>query len=120
MKKQWRKINEENVEEFSKNVSKEFLERRQVGIKKYGKEFQGDPLLHQREEILDALFYNWASLKEREWLLEKLEKSKKILEEISEELLNFKNYYGFPNTFVSDEKLSEKILTFLKEIKNDD
>ncbi len=69
----WREIDEKDIKEFVDNITKEFIERREVGIKKYGKTFVGEPVRHQYEELLDALFYNWAISQEKEYSLEKIE-----------------------------------------------
>jgi len=74
----WRKIDEKNIKEFADNITKEFLERREVGIKKYGKSFVGQPNRHQYEELLDALFYNWAISQEKEYLLNRIKKLEEI------------------------------------------
>lgn len=75
---EWRIIDEQNVKKFADAMTSEFLERREVGIKKYGTSFVGDPQTHQREEILDALFYNWAANQEREYLLNRIKKLEEV------------------------------------------
>lgn len=75
----WREITKEEIEELSQKVANEIKERREVGIKKYGETFVGIPIQQQREELLDALFYNWADSKERESLINEINSLKNDL-----------------------------------------
>ena len=114
MDEYWRSINEKDVKEFADNMTSEFLSRREVGIKKYGTSFVGDAQRHQREEILDALFYNWAANQEREYLLNKIEE----YEFFVQILQNIINNTKMDEIVFGYGMITEKIEEFLKENEN--
>ena len=42
------------------------VERNKIGEEQYGNTFQGDPLEHLKEELMDALFYCYQAIRERD------------------------------------------------------
>ena len=55
----WRHLERHDRNDFLIEVGKSLAARQQVGERTYGNEFQGEPLDHAWEELLDALFYVW-------------------------------------------------------------
>ena len=67
--KDWRNLEPPNRDEFLEWMSAEMCRRQAHGEATYGNRFQGDPLVHLQEELLDGLFYCWMAMREREVLL---------------------------------------------------
>ena len=61
----WRAIDVAARLEFVDDVHQGLTERQLVGHNTFGDTFQGDPLQHAWEELLDGLFYIWVAKKER-------------------------------------------------------
>jgi len=66
----WKHIPMEMREEFNKQTAISLRKRIKEGVKTYGLEFHGQPLPHLKEELLDALFYQWVSELEKEYILQ--------------------------------------------------
>ena len=65
----WRRVTSEIREKFVEHVASALQKRGDEGERKYQsskKGFQGDPLEHLEEELLDALFYLWYAKRQRE------------------------------------------------------
>lgn len=65
MESDWRDLSIEERQKYEKWIIEETITRQTVGRLKYGDEFQGDPLQHLKEELLDALFYCWVAMRQR-------------------------------------------------------
>ena len=61
----WRDLSIEERQKYEKWLLEEAVQRQTVGRQKYGDVFQGDPLQHLKEELLDALFYCWVAMRQR-------------------------------------------------------
>ena len=68
----WRSLNDADRAEFNAWVSGELQIRAAHGKESYGDRFQGDPLKHLKEELLDELVYLYYAMREREWLRERI------------------------------------------------
>ena len=68
----WRDVDRKIYDEFFDWVRDNQRKRMEEGLSKYKSEelgFQGDPLEHALEEILDALFYIYYAMRQRNSLL---------------------------------------------------
>lgn len=68
MTEQWRDLSGEQRWEFVHEQSGRMMQRYKVGAIEYGDTFQGDPLDHLEEELMDALFYCWTARRQRDQL----------------------------------------------------
>lgn len=57
MSEAWRLLNQTERQQIVKDISDHALYKYELGAAEYGDTFQGDPLTHLEEELLDALFY---------------------------------------------------------------
>lgn len=57
----WRDLSDDPRSDFLTWVGSSMSERQQFGRDAYGDTFEGDPLDHLIEELLDALFYAWVA-----------------------------------------------------------
>lgn len=55
----WKDAGEAERELFRDEMNDALSERLARGHEEYGDEFQGRPLMHLQDELLDALFYTW-------------------------------------------------------------
>ena len=68
----WRQLDATARLKFVNYVATLTTERQIQGRATYGDVFQGDPLKHLEEELVDGLFYCWEAKKERQRLLESI------------------------------------------------
>ena len=61
----WRHTEPQERKEFIVAVIEDLAKRQAVGVERFGTEFQGDPIEHAWEELLDGLYYLWKARKER-------------------------------------------------------
>ena len=62
----WRALSADERLEYVQYVTDLMVERQIVGRKEHGDTFQGDPLKHLEEELVDGLFYCWEARRERD------------------------------------------------------
>ena len=70
----WRDLSQTEREKFYLMIERELRARSELGIEKYNKQdghptFKGNPIEHNQQELLDALFYNYYT---RRWVDELL------------------------------------------------
>ena len=63
---EWRHV--PSRQPFLDDVALALAERQQMGVRRFGTDFHGDPLDHAWQEQLDSLYYIWIAKKERESL----------------------------------------------------
>ena len=61
----WRTLGTPERMQFILYVQEGMTKRQIQGRETYGDTFQGDPLTHLEEELMDALFYVWMTRKQR-------------------------------------------------------
>lgn len=79
----WKLIMQTDRDMYLEWVDSEIRKRLAVGEERYrGSErgFQGDPLQHAREELLDGLFYVYYAIRERNALREEIERLRNVIE----------------------------------------
>ena len=62
----WRSLDPETRQKWMADVVRSLQERATLGKLQYGETFQGDPLLHAWNELLDGLLYIWVAMRQRE------------------------------------------------------
>ena len=73
MTEQWRDCSTRQRDEFIQWVEQRAAQRMVIGAHNYGDRFQGDPLAHLIEEMLDGAFYAWQAMRERQELLAEID-----------------------------------------------
>jgi len=61
----WRQLSHPQRMEIVRMISAAAVRKYEAGAREYGNTFQGDPLQHLEEELLDGLFYVQMAKRER-------------------------------------------------------
>lgn len=62
----WRRLDDDALDDYYAWVAGALRERAALGRRRYGQTFQGDPLDHAVEETLDLLFYLYQMRRQRD------------------------------------------------------
>ena len=76
----WRRLNESQIQDYADSLSEDWYTKYTQGTREYGPVFQGDPLKHLTDEVLDILSYLKFVRAERAYL-------KAVLRDVQKEVL---------------------------------
>lgn len=65
MARDWRQLSLKDRTEIVRDITRAATRKYEAGAREYGNTFQGDPLAHLEEELLDGLFYVQMAKRER-------------------------------------------------------